>query len=267
MLIEGCPYDFGFLINSYSNASEVCLEEFYRKVPCNKFPEFSDLDDTIMCYKNPKMLETVIAGGHDAKRNEGQIKFAALGILKRTDHPDLWQVYNVMKIIAHPGYQPPSKYHDIALLATGAKIRFNREVIPACLHRGNHLPSVATATGWGAMGHRKPLAEILQVVDINRFSDSDCRQAYPVHRHLKNGYDRITQVCYGDEELISDTCEGDSGGPLQVRSEEGRRNKCLYTIIGVTSYGRACGYVGSSGMYTRVAYYVPWIESITGPLL
>lgn len=190
-----------------------------------------------------------------------------MGILKRTDHPDLWQRYDVVRIIGHPQYKPPSKYHDIALLATGAKIRFNREVIPACLHRGNNLAQVATATGWGAMGHRKPLAEILQVVDIYRFTDSECMEAYPIHRHLKNGYDKTTQMCYGDVEQINDTCEGDSGGPLQVKTNRNRAVKCLYTIIGVTSYGRACGYVGSSGMYTRVAHYVPWIESITGPLI
>lgn len=48
----------------------------------------------------------------------GQVKYIALGILKRTDPPEFWQIYNVKRIIAHPGYKSPSKYHDIALLET-----------------------------------------------------------------------------------------------------------------------------------------------------
>ncbi|KAH9630589.1 hypothetical protein HF086_016093 [Spodoptera exigua] len=55
---------------------------------------------------------------------------------------------------------------------------------------------------------------------------------------------------------------GDSGGPLQVKSQF---SKCQHTIIGVTSYGRACGYAGEAGMYTRVFHYVPWIESVVWP--
>ena len=35
--------------------------------------------------------------------------------------------------------------------------------------------------------------------------------------------------------------------------------------MGVTSYGKDCGIVGSAGMYTRVSYYVPWIEGIVWP--
>lgn len=55
--------------------------------------------------------------------------------------------------------------------------------------------------------------------------------------------------------------QGDSGGPLQIH-----RFKCLYTVIGITSYGKDCGIPGSAGMYTRVSYYVPWIESIVWPV-
>lgn len=54
--------------------------------------------------------------------------------------------------------------------------------------------------------------------------------------------------------------EGDSGGPLQ--SSE---HKCLYTVLGVTSFGKDCGVLGAAGVYTRVSHYVPWIESLVWP--
>jgi secreted trypsin-like serine protease len=55
--------------------------------------------------------------------------------------------------------------------------------------------------------------------------------------------------------------QGDSGGPLQVKN---KRISCMYTIIGVTSFGSQCG-IGDPGVYTRVSKYVPWIESVVWP--
>ncbi|KAH9630595.1 hypothetical protein HF086_016099 [Spodoptera exigua] len=67
----------------------------------------------------------------------------------------------------------------------------------------------------------------------------------------------------GHREALADTLQtGDSGGPLQVRSEI---SSCVHTVIGVTSHGKPCGFAGGSGVYTRVEYYVPWIESIVWP--
>ncbi|CAH1642501.1 unnamed protein product [Spodoptera littoralis] len=100
-------------------------------------------------------------------------------------------------------------------------IMFTDSVLPACLLKDPSKEApVAIATGWGTMGHRKPLAEILQM--------------------------------------------GDSGGPLQMDARPGMQ--CMAIVFGVTSYGKACGYKGSSGMYTKVSHYIPWIESIVGRL-
>ncbi|KAJ8705458.1 hypothetical protein PYW08_012504 [Mythimna loreyi] len=192
----------------------------------------------------------------------GQVKFVALGILNRSDPPELWQTHSVKRIIGHPEYQPPSKYNDIALLETENTISFNTEVLPACLPLVPEANEVATATGWGALGHRQGLADTLQAVDLVRYDAEKCSQLYPKHRLLRDGYNHTTQMCYGDTEVAKDTCEGDSGGPLQTRNEFAW---CAYTVLGVTSYGRQCGVSAGSGMYIRVYHYVPWIESQVWP--
>lgn len=73
-----------------------------------------------------------------------------------------------------------------------------------------------------------------------------------------------SQICAGSknpEEDEKDTCEGDSGGPLQVTT---KGNDCIYDIIGIVSYGsRNCG--SEAGIYTRVASYIGWIESVVWP--
>ncbi|CAB3260971.1 unnamed protein product [Arctia plantaginis] len=195
----------------------------------------------------------------------GSVKFIALGILKRSDAPSLWQTYNVQRTIPHPEYQPPSKYHDIALLETDRIISFSSKVLPACLHDDNYdLDLYADATGWGALGYKKNIADVLQSVSLRRFTEEDCSERYPKHRHLINGFDVLTQMCYGDtgdQQVPTDTCEGDSGGPLQSQAHD----RCVFTILGVTSYGRPCGDAGGAGIYTRVKYYVPWIEDIVWP--
>ncbi|XP_047039281.1 serine protease snake-like [Helicoverpa zea] len=194
-----------------------------------------------------------------SSRSAGPVSYIALGILKRSDPPETWQIYGVKRIIPHPGYKAPSKYHDIALLLTDRWVQFSRYVLPACLHTEEIDASEATATGWGALGNRQGLSDTLQSVVLSAYSEEECSSFYPPHRHLVNGYNHTTQMCYGDKDDTRDTCEGDSGGPLQIRSSI---SSCASTIIGITSNGKPCGQPGSSGVYTRVSYYVPWIESI-----
>lgn len=56
--------------------------------------------------------------------------------------------------------------------------------------------------------------------------------------------------------------QGDSGGPLQVPTNS--NPYCQYRVVGVVSFGPPCG-IGFPGVYTRVAAYVSWIESIVWP--
>ncbi|KOB65048.1 Hemolymph proteinase 18, partial [Operophtera brumata] len=71
-------------------------------------------------------------------------------------------------------------------------------------------------------------------VVLKKFTAEECASQYPAHRHLLRGYNHTTQYC-------------------------------PYAIIGVTSSGHACGTPGQAGLYTRVSYYVPWIESLIWP--
>ena len=52
-----------------------------------------------------------------------------------------------------------------------------------------------------------------------------------------------------------DTCQGDSGGPLFAKSS---LNK--YVLAGITSFGILCALPNYPGVYTRVSYYLDWID-------
>lgn len=47
-------------------------------------------------------------------------------------------------------------------------------------------------------------------------------------------------------------------GPIQTLSTS---NRCIYEIVGITSYGNQdCGAINSYGVYTKVSEYLDWME-------
>nr|XP_049464083.1 serine protease snake-like [Anopheles coluzzii] len=70
---------------------------------------------------------------------------------------------------------------------------------------------------------------------------------------LRNGL-MDHQLCAGDEEM--DTCPGDSGGPLHVKFF--KEWKLIPFLVGVTSFGKACG-VSTPDVYVRVSKFGDWI--------
>lgn len=76
---------------------------------------------------------------------------------------------------------------------------------------------------------------------------------------FRNGISE-SQYCAYDPRGTKDSCQGDSGGPLQIFPHGSKVAK----IVGVVSFGISCGST-FPGIYTRVASYSNWIESIVWP--
>ena len=51
-----------------------------------------------------------------------------------------------------------------------------------------------------------------------------------------------------------DTCQGDSGGPL-FRSDP-------FRLVGIVSWGQGCAVAGYPGVYTRVADFIDFVQSV-----
>lgn len=94
---------------------------------------------------------------------------------------------------------------------------------------------------------------------------SDCNRTllkyneFVNHAAFRNGISE-GQYCAYDPEGRRDSCEGDSGGPLQIFPPGSK----LATVVGIVSFGISCG-TPLPGIYTRVAYYISWIESHVWP--
>ena len=106
-------------------------------------------------------------------------------------------------------------------------------------------------------------ADLLQKVNLTSFNQNECNKSltavFRQNKKLPEGI-RPSQLCARGElidgvaeNLRRDTCQGDSGGPLQI--EQGGR----YYLVGLTSFGAGCG-TDLPSVYTRVSYYLNWIE-------
>lgn len=107
---------------------------------------------------------------------------------------------------------------------------------------------------------------MLSVVDR-----STCSQAYTPTTQVqqpgpmqpgqfgKRGFSpRITQnmICAGARGGAQDSCYGDSGGPLVDANSN--------TLVGIVSFGLACGHPTAPGVYTKVSSYLDFIRQVAG---
>lgn len=190
----------------------------------------------------------------------GPVRYVRLGdiYLDGNQH----QEFQVVERIRHPDYKPPLIYNDIAVLKLNKPVRFTNTTKPACFHSSKDVDKIpaVTATGWGLTEFGGSPSNILQTVDLDLFTHQECDQTYKSSkRRVPYGIQDDIQICAGGREREQDTCQGDSGGPLQWKENS---EEDLHKIIGVTSLGKGCGTISVPAVYTRVAQYLPWIESI-----
>ncbi|KAK7794493.1 hypothetical protein R5R35_004712 [Gryllus longicercus] len=183
-----------------------------------------------------------------------------VGSTRDSPHEDV----AVAQALPHPGYRRPRLYHDIALLRLARPLAFSEGVRPACLYVRRPAPATkAVATGWGATDRFNVLEKSRELMKVVfPIHDTEvCQKTYPPDEKQPEGFLGESMVCAGSLKSDKDTCKGDSGGPLQVRLEQ---PYCMYGLVGLTSFGKHCGSKNPS-VYTRVAHYVPWIESVVWP--
>ncbi|KXJ70542.1 hypothetical protein RP20_CCG023234 [Aedes albopictus] len=108
--------------------------------------------------------------------------------------------------------------------------------------------------------HQEDFSNELMKVSLQIYDNEHCSKNYKRNKKLRRGM-KDSQLCAGDSRGGYDTCEGDSGGPLQI-TEQG--NHCSFIVFGITSFGAYCGGTNPA-VYTRVAAYLDWIEGIVWP--
>nr|XP_019932154.2 serine protease snake-like [Aedes albopictus] len=171
--------------------------------------------------------------------------------------------YSIKYYIKHPSYTGRRSYYDISLVKLDRDVEFNNLIRPACLWTKdpfNMTSVVATGFGTTEFGVANDSPVLLKAI-LNVMEHSKCQQKYVGYRKFTEGI-KPEQMCVGSKADGKDTCNGDSGGPIQVATDV---NTCAYYIVGVTSSGGTCGIGTTASVYTKVASYLDWIEEIVWP--
>ncbi|XP_017477804.1 PREDICTED: brachyurin-like [Rhagoletis zephyria] len=177
-----------------------------------------------------------------------------LGALTVEDTPETGRlVLRSNKFIAHEGFNPETAANDIALIKLPVDVAFTQRIQPATLpylSRKDALTGAkVVATGWGAnseLSNYNPM----QYTELRVISNQECA----------NEFDVITNGVLCAKGLRDETvCSGDSGGPLVLKNTQ--------IVVGITSFGPADGCeTNIPGGFTRVTYYLDWIEAKTGKI-
>ncbi|XP_014262380.1 venom protease-like [Cimex lectularius] len=207
----------------------------------------------------------VLSAAHCAHSTLGKPKWVRVGELDySTDTDDARpQDRNVEAWISHPNYKNPIAYHDIAIAVMDTAVVFNDWVAPVCLHTKENIPAEkATVVGFGRLGFADQLSTVLQEVDLSLIDGANCRKLFGSEGKITpNGIDARMQLCAGEIAGGKDACLGDSGGPFLISLP----GQCQQTLIGVVSIGKQCALPNTPGIYTRVSYYLDWIEKTVWP--
>jgi len=162
------------------------------------------------------------------------------------------------QIFSHPGWNSATLANDIAIVKLSRRVTFDRNVQSACLpynYQGKNLFNILknpapTVAGWGSERVGGPTTSKLKQAKVAMKTQSECRNAY---RNVGQVSIDDTKICAGEGK--TDSCNGDSGGPLLSNHLESG-----WTVVGVTSFGVDCARPDFPGVYTRVDKYLNWIE-------
>jgi hypothetical protein len=184
------------------------------------------------CVENASDLEVVL-GVFDTASNENQ------RVTKR-----------VKRVIIHPDYNKTNLDHDIALLQLSTPIEYDGYKSPICLPpanidlRGKSL----YAAGWGNV---RP--EVFPSTKPTKLQDILLQEVDPCPNFR---IDPKRQLC-ASSALGGRICFGDSGGPLMMQDGE------KWMVVGVVSFATDPCTTGPGG-FTRVSYYLKWIQLTIG---
>lgn len=155
---------------------------------------------------------------------------------------------------------PPDRRNDIALIKMESEIAFDLFISPICLPNKDIIAQLFVPDrymficGWGQYKKNDPsLSNIKQKALVPVVDTDRCHYIY--HRN-RIELEKEKVICAGGNG--SDTCPGDSGGPLMASLDVDGDTR--YYALGIVSFGpRDCGLKGIPAIYTNVEYFMDWI--------
>ncbi|KAF2881277.1 hypothetical protein ILUMI_24896 [Ignelater luminosus] len=241
-IIGGKPVpitDFPYIVSLQQRNTHACGGTYVKSTWILSAAHCMVLDSIDSPLKNPSEFTAIMGSAAIAGEKEG---LRAM------------QVRRVVMMYPHEDYTRAIALNDIGLVKIEKPFEMGPGVgfvpLPNDAYDGEYRREICTVVGWGVTSSEKNNSQtspILLSVDIPRITISQCQMKYDVDRIVS-----FKILCAGEDKGGKDACQGDSGGPLICRGME----------IGLVSWGKECGHENQPGVYTRVDYYLDWIQRI-----
>lgn len=187
---------------------------------------------------------------------QGSIASGTRALSGVDNFPPLGGWLDIKRIIVHPDYTPPDEaaerppQNDIAMVELAAPdTNPNSDIIPMA-GPDTKVAGELEVTGYGITSpNGTSPSQRLMMAYVPYVDNTACNAQRSFHGNVTNA-----MICAGKTK--TDSCTGDSGGPLIMRADDGP------VLVGVVSYGISCGKQYKPGIYTRVSFYRDWIASV-----
>jgi len=183
----------------------------------------------------------VLTAAHCVVRAEPADQVVVVGRANLTDSSSGQRV-SVTEVHVHPRHRSAGT-HDAALLKLAQPVSV--PTIPLAAAADDALEAEGTpltVSGWGMttpiFGYPGRTSR-LKRANVRAVADSRCATT-----NQPDGFDARTEMCA--EELLTDSCYGDSGGPLFYELD-GR-----LVQVGIVSHGLGCATPSSPGVYSEI---------------
>ncbi|XP_049821320.1 proclotting enzyme-like [Aethina tumida] len=179
----------------------------------------------------------------------------SLGMYNNCLAEDHRRSYQIEKVNVHEMYLKKRPFYDIALLTLmGSTSSYKPICLPSL---GGKTPLEGTVLGMGALKFNGSVPCTLHEARLLIYPEEKCRDI--ITKSGNNASAMINVFCAGYTTANADTCQGDSGSPLQVMTENGD-----FVLLGLVSFGYHCANPNIPGMYTDVSKYLEWIKVKSG---
>ncbi|MEV3936621.1 serine protease [Glycomyces sp. NPDC049804] len=206
---------------------------------------YSD-DGTPFCGGSVIAEDVVITAAHCVERLSGPDDVVVYSGSVDLESPNIVETEVTDIHMAHDYNEPVDLANDWALLRLDEAV----DVEPIEVGTEPEEFDVLETAGWGDLGN-DTYPTVARWVEVPFVSDDDCEDAYP------GEVDAQTMLCAGDLENGGvDSCDGDSGGPIMVRTDEG------LILVGIVSWGDGCAVAGNPGVYAEVADFNSAIDDV-----
>ncbi|XP_052738956.1 trypsin, alkaline C-like [Bicyclus anynana] len=158
-------------------------------------------------------------------------------------------LHKVKSIIPHYGFDKRYYTNDISVVVVAKKFTIGNLIRQGTIIKPESElspNSVCTLVGWGSTERDGPQPDQLQQTMMLVIDQGYCKSQYQTIGAIIAD----SMLCAGRTDVDGvDGCFGDSGGPLIYKG----------VVVGLVSFGYACGLKYYPGVYTKVSHYTDWI--------